>query len=144
MLVIYCFFLMIRLPPRSTRTDTLFPYTTLCRALAGTAPLSNKVGAGLDPCAAMRSFVDLPPGGTVELVFFLGQTTTINKARRLINRYRKANLDAALKDVRNAWDDILGTIQVTTPDRAMDIMLNGWLLYQRSEEQTSELQSLMR
>src|SRR3546814_17947399 len=26
------FFLMIRRPPRSTRTDTLFPYTTLCRA----------------------------------------------------------------------------------------------------------------
>src|SRR3546814_12113473 len=27
-----CFFLMIRRPPRSTRTDTLFPYTTLCRS----------------------------------------------------------------------------------------------------------------
>src|SRR3546814_17334071 len=29
---LYCFFLMIRRPPRSTRTDTLFPYTTLCRS----------------------------------------------------------------------------------------------------------------
>src|SRR3546814_18293924 len=29
------FFLMIRRPPRSTRTDTLFPYTTLFRSLAG-------------------------------------------------------------------------------------------------------------
>src|SRR3546814_9573062 len=28
----YCFFLMIRRPPRSTRTDTLFPYTTLVRS----------------------------------------------------------------------------------------------------------------
>src|SRR3546814_13814172 len=28
----FCFFLMIRRPPRSTRTDTLFPYTTLFRA----------------------------------------------------------------------------------------------------------------
>src|SRR3546814_18876861 len=28
----YCFFLMIRLPPISTRTDTLFPYTTLFRS----------------------------------------------------------------------------------------------------------------
>lgn len=99
-------------------------------ALADAAPLSNTVGAGLDPCAAMRTFVDLEPGETVELVFFLGQTTTINKARRLITRYRKANLDAVLKDVRNGWDDILGTIQVTTPDRNLDIMLNGWLLYQ--------------
>src|SRR3546814_13920458 len=31
--VIYFFFLMIRRPPRSTRTDTLFPYTTLFRSL---------------------------------------------------------------------------------------------------------------
>src|SRR3546814_20091538 len=30
--LIICFFLMIRLPPRSTRTDTLFPYTTLFRS----------------------------------------------------------------------------------------------------------------
>src|SRR3546814_17102771 len=30
----YCFFLMIRRPPRSTRTDTLFPYTTLFRSLS--------------------------------------------------------------------------------------------------------------
>src|SRR3546814_15037923 len=32
------FFLMIRRPPRSTRTDTLFPYTTLFRAPAGCDP----------------------------------------------------------------------------------------------------------
>src|SRR3546814_1821559 len=29
-----CFFLMIRRPPRSTRTDTLFPYTTLFRSIS--------------------------------------------------------------------------------------------------------------
>src|SRR3546814_10792299 len=32
-LIIFCFFLMIRRPPRSTRTDTLFPYTTRFRSL---------------------------------------------------------------------------------------------------------------
>src|SRR3546814_16501340 len=32
---LFCFrFLMIRRPPRSTRTDTLFPYTTLCRSMS--------------------------------------------------------------------------------------------------------------
>src|SRR3546814_12783157 len=31
-IVLFCFFLMIRRPPRSTRTDTLFPYTTLFRS----------------------------------------------------------------------------------------------------------------
>src|SRR3546814_20595840 len=31
-IIVFCFFLMIRRPPRSTRTDTLFPYTTLFRS----------------------------------------------------------------------------------------------------------------
>src|SRR3546814_12550152 len=42
----FFFFLMIRLPPRSTRTDTLFPYTTLFRS-AGCLPIDrrrNRVG----------------------------------------------------------------------------------------------------
>ena len=56
------------------------------------------------------------------------------RARRmrsaLIARYRKADLDAVLSEVRRHWDAVLGAVQVKTPDRAMDIMLNGWLLYQ--------------
>src|SRR3546814_17521737 len=35
MMKIFIFFLMIRRPPRSTRTDTLFPYTTLFRSRRG-------------------------------------------------------------------------------------------------------------
>src|SRR3546814_1903230 len=39
MLCFVFFFLMIRRPPRSTRTDTLFPYTTLFRSQAGQDPV---------------------------------------------------------------------------------------------------------
>ena len=51
-------------------------------------------------------------------------------ARALIARYREADLDAIYRDVVGYWDEVLGAVQVTTPDRSMDIMLNGWLLYQ--------------
>ncbi len=94
------------------------------------APLSNKVGAGLDPCAALRTFVDLRAGSTVDLVFLLGQAANVEEARALVSQYRTTDLDAVLREVRAQWEDILGTVQVTTPDRPMDIMLNGWLLYQ--------------
>ena len=99
-------------------------------ALAGATALSKRVGAGLDPCGALRTNIKLPPHGTVEVVFFLGQAASAEDARSLIARYRAANLDTVLSEVSRYWDDVLGAIQVKTPDRPMDIMLNGWLLYQ--------------
>ena len=45
-------------------------------------------------------------------------------------RYRAANLDQVFRDVTEYWDQTLGAVQVRTPDRAMDILLNRWLLYQ--------------
>ena len=88
------------------------------------------MGAGLDPCGALRTTIVLPPNGRVEIVFFLGEAASAADARALIARYRAADLDAVLAEVGRHWDDVLGAVQVKTPDRAMDIMLNGWLLYQ--------------
>ncbi len=99
-------------------------------ALASAAPLSNTTGAGLDPCAALRRSVVLPPTARVEIVFFLGEAANAQDASTLVEQYRKADLDELLSEVRRHWDGVLGAVQVKTPDRAMDIMLNGWLLYQ--------------
>jgi len=98
--------------------------------LATAAPLSNKVGAGLDACAAMRTTLEVPAGGAAEVVFFLGQAATRKAARTAVQTYRAADLDALEAGVAALWDDALGAIQVKTPDRTMDLMLNGWLLYQ--------------
>ena len=60
-------------------------------ALAGAAPLSKKVGAGLDPCAAMRAKIELPPDGSVEIVFLLGEAASADEAResgRALSRRR--------------------------------------------------------
>ncbi|MEO8719244.1 MAG: glycosyl hydrolase family 65 protein, partial [Burkholderiales bacterium] len=99
-------------------------------ALAGNAPLSQRVGAGLDSCGALQTSLELAPGATVEIVFFLGEAASAAEAQALITRYRSADLDAVLREVAAHWDDVLGTLQVKTPDRAMDLMLNRWLLYQ--------------
>ncbi len=99
-------------------------------ALEGGAPLSNRVGAGLDPCGALQAQVELAPDEATEIVFFLGEASTKAEAVALITRYRTADLDSVLRAVTGLWDDVLGTVQVRTPDRAMDILLNRWLLYQ--------------
>ena len=99
-------------------------------ALSGTIPLSQRVGAGLDPCAALQTTVELARGASTEVVFFLGQAGDAVEARALIERYRSTDLDETYREVVAYWAETLGAVQVKTPDRAMDIMLNGWLLYQ--------------
>jgi len=99
-------------------------------ALERGVPLSSRVGAGLDPCGALQARIDLAPDETTEIVFLLGEASTRSEVVALIARYRSANLDAVLHEVTRFWDDTLGAVQVRTPDRAMDIMLNRWLLYQ--------------
>jgi cyclic beta-1,2-glucan glucanotransferase len=99
-------------------------------ALAGAAPLSNRVGAALDPCGALQTRLELEPNGVTEIVFFLGEAASKADALSLIAKYRSANLDAVLAATTSLWDELLDTVQVKTPDRSMDIMLNRWLLYQ--------------
>ncbi|HET8579040.1 MAG TPA: glucoamylase family protein [Methylomirabilota bacterium] len=94
------------------------------------ARLSGRVGAGLDPCGALQAMIELGAGERTEIVFLLGEAANHDEAAELVARYRAANLDAALQSVAELWDDVLGAVQVRTPDRSMDILLNRWLLYQ--------------
>ena len=99
------------------------------RSRAG-KPLSAKSGAAMDPCAALQTTVLLRPNAVSEVVFFLGEAASRPEAIASIKKYRAADLDAVLATVTQYWDGLLGTVQVKTPDRSMDLMLNRWLLYQ--------------
>jgi cyclic beta-1,2-glucan synthetase len=92
--------------------------------------LSGRTGAALDPCCALRTTVEVPPGGRATVVFLLGEAETRERARTLVQRYRSEDLERHLKTVTDRWDDVLGAVQVTTPDRSLDLLLNRWLLYQ--------------
>ena len=94
------------------------------------AGLSGRAGPGLDPCAALQRRLAIPPGETAEVVFLIGQTATEDAARALIDQMRSADLDAALDKVKRHWVEVLGAVQIASPDRSMDILLNGWLMYQ--------------
>ena len=95
------------------------------------AHLSGRVGAALDPCATLRVGVDLAPGQTQVLVFRLGAGKTADEARDLVRRWRRPGAAGeALEAVHAFWRHTLGAVQVQTPDPAMNVLANGWLLYQ--------------
>lgn len=100
------------------------------QALVSGQRLSGNVGAGYDPCAVLSRTVDLAPGQSITVVSLLGQASDLAQAQTLVAKYRTADPQAVLAEVTAHWQSILGAVQVKTPDRAMDIMLNGWLLYQ--------------
>jgi cyclic beta-1,2-glucan synthetase len=97
----------------------------------GRAGLSGRTGAGLDPCAAIKVAVSLAPGETRQIVVLLGEAETEDEARRITLKYRDPETARRAYDEAVAyWDDLLSAVQVKTPDAAMDVMLNRWLLYQ--------------
>ena len=93
--------------------------------------LSDRLGPGHDPCGVVRVHVDLAPAQKTAVTGLLGDAPNEEQARAVVQRYRDpATVAAALADVRQFWDGVLGTVTVRTPDRTMDLLLNRWLLYQ--------------
>ncbi len=114
------------------RHEFLGPLGTLAQPLAlrdGT-PLSGHLGAGLEPCGALQVRVELPPGTQLDLRFLLGEAADEGAAQALVEKYRAADIDGVLVDIAAQWNGLLDAVQVRTPDRALDLLLNDWLLYQ--------------
>jgi cyclic beta-1,2-glucan glucanotransferase len=95
------------------------------------ARLSGRVGAGLDPCAAMQTTVDLAAGQQIEVAFIFGCGRDMAEARDLVSRFRGVEpARLALGGVWDYWKRTLGAVQVETPDPYVNYLANGWLLYQ--------------
>jgi len=93
--------------------------------------LSGKAGAALDPCAAIQVPFELADGQEREIVFRLGAGKNADDARNLVNRFRGSEAAReALESVWRYWNRTLGAVQVETPDPAVNVLANGWLLYQ--------------
>jgi len=114
------------------RTEFLGRNGTYTQPIALThQSLSGNAGAGLDPCAALQVVVEIEPGQETEVTFLLGEVLDVAEARRLVQRFRDpVQVEQALRETRGAWDRLLETIHVETPDLAVNFLLNRWLLYQ--------------
>ena len=101
-------------------------------AALGRTRLSGKAGAGFDPCSAIQVPMELAAGQQREVIFMLGVAGRRSAdVSNLVQRYRGAAAARnALEAVRKHWDHTLGAVQIDTPDSAINVLANGWLMYQ--------------
>jgi len=93
--------------------------------------LSGRLGAALDPCGAIQVPFDLADGQECEIIFRLGAGRDADQARALAHRLRRSgSARSALEKVRQYWRRTMGVVQVETPDQSLNVLTNGWLLYQ--------------
>ena len=93
--------------------------------------LANRDGAGLDPCAALQVQIELAPNEAREVIFIIGQAGSREDASKIVASFRQPGVvNESFEKVLSHWDEVLGTVEVKTPDAALDTMLNRWLLYQ--------------
>ncbi|WP_226828931.1 GH36-type glycosyl hydrolase domain-containing protein [Acidithiobacillus ferridurans] len=93
--------------------------------------LSDKTGAGFDPCAAIQTPIHLAEGAEREIVFVFGTAASTDEAQQYTDRFaNREYARQALAGVREYWSRTLGTIYVETPDPALNVLANGWLVYQ--------------
>ncbi len=93
--------------------------------------LSCNTGVCFDSCGAIQVSVMIKPGESKTVLFGLGQSTDLSEIRKLRHKYKDITIaDNEFKKINDYWDKLLGTIKVKTKDRSIDILVNGWLLYQ--------------
>ena len=92
---------------------------------------SGSTADGGNPIAATSMSVTLKPGETKTVTYFLGTAPSIAAGAKLIAAYRKPGAVAkTLRDLKSHWEEKLGSLQVKTPDKNINLCLNQWNAYQ--------------
>ncbi len=92
---------------------------------------SGSTADGGNPVAATTLKITLKPGETKSVTYILGVAPSIAAGAKLAAKYRKAGaVDRVMKDLKAHWTEKLGSLQVKTPDKDVNLSLNQWNAYQ--------------
>ena len=100
------------------------------RAVSGGIVLSSSMVPDGDPAAVMAFDLTLAPGEVRDIVFYMSDTDSAEEANRLITELRGESFEDVLGRTKAFWADFTGKINITTPDRSLDFLVNAWLPYQ--------------
>lgn len=91
----------------------------------------NTSGAGLDPCLAEAATITLEQGEEKNIIILLGASESNASIQKVIDYYSDLQkTEIELNKVKDYWNELLERIKVKTPDDSMDVLINGWLMYQ--------------
>lgn len=93
--------------------------------------LSCNTGPQYDACSAVQTKLTLEPNSERTVYILLGCEHSADAAVKLAQKYSETRVcEQEFELVREFWDGVLGQISVSTPCPEMDVLLNGWLIYQ--------------
>ena len=93
--------------------------------------LSCRTGTHYESCGAIQTKLTLNPEEEQVVYILLGCDDSKESVLQLTEKYSQPSAcDQAMEEITAFWDHHLGQIQVSTPSKETDFMLNGWLLYQ--------------
>ncbi len=94
------------------------------------ANLGRRSGGGFDPCAAIDGEFTLSRTAPMAFSFIVGHAENSAAAEQMAAHWTQQDTGLALGEAKKAWTELLGKVQVKTPDAKFDALLNHWLLYQ--------------
>ena len=93
--------------------------------------LSNNVYSGINSCSVIQTSITLKPKEKKEIIILLGEADNKNQIKNIVNKYFEADkLNNSLNNIKEFWNNHLGKIEVKTPSRDFDILMNRWIPYQ--------------
>ncbi|OPJ56179.1 GH36-type glycosyl hydrolase domain-containing protein [Clostridium oryzae] len=91
---------------------------------------SNSLNYNENPCGALQTDITLQPGETKEMVFLLGAYDN-EKANNIMKAYKDLSVtEKEIKELKNFWHGKLNNLQINTPDKNFNNMVNTWNSYQ--------------
>ena len=89
----------------------------------------NVLNYNANACGALQSAITLGAGGTIELIYVVGQKDNA-EATAILNEYKTpGKVDAEIKELKSFWHSKLDNFQVKTPNDAFNNMINVWNAY---------------
>lgn len=98
--------------------------------------LNNSSGLGKNSCVGIEFIIKLKKFEEKKFNIIIGQANNYNEIEKVKEKYefntdrRIENIENELEYTKTKWNNLLGSVSIKTPLPALDIIMNGWLVYQ--------------